>query len=166
MGGLNNAGLETANVSSGAKLLKVDFSNNANLPEASSDSIAFGANNALLEEINISKTLAKSVDLTALTNLKTFNAEDTSITTIEFANGGLIQEAKLGASLNTLICMNNSNLELLTIQKNQDEKYDLEIITIDSPSTLINWINVLDIDNCPRIKEVTILNVNYNENSC
>lgn len=166
LGGLSNVGLETANVSSGAKLLKVDFSNNASLPEADSDSIAFGANNALLEEINISKTLAKSVDLTALTNLKTFNAEDTSITTIEFANGGLIQEAKLGTSLNTLICMNNSNLELLTIQKNSDEKYNLEIVTIDSPSTLINWIDVLDIDNCPNIKEVTILNVNYNKNSC
>ena len=166
LGGLSNAGLETANVSSGAKLLKVDFSNNPNLPEASADSISFGANNALLEEINISKTLAKSVDLTALTNLKIFNAEDTDIISIEFANGGLIREAKLGSATKNLNCVNNSNLEVLTIQRNENNQYNLEVITINNPSKTLNWIDIIDLNNCPKLKEVTILNADYEENNC
>ena len=166
LGGFSNAGLETANVSSGAKLLKVDFSNNPNLPEADADSISFGASNALLEEINISKTLAEAVDLTALTNLKTFNAEDTIITSIEFANGGLIREAKLGSSTKDLICINNSNLESLTIQKNENDEYALETIRINNPSKLMNWINLLDLSACPKLEEVNILNVDYEDNNC
>lgn len=165
--GLNNAGVKSASMGNGIKLTDINLSDNPELPSGENAKLELSGNQTLLTNLNLKRTGATIVpSLSELTNIQYLNTEDTKVSAIIFANGGLIREAKLGALTKNLSCVNNSNLETLTIQKNENGKYNLEVITINNPSKLLNWVEVLELDKCPNLKEITILNVNYEENDC
>ena len=151
----------------GIKLTEINLSDNPELPSGVNAKVELSGNQTLLTSLNLKRTGATIVpSLSELTNIQYLNTEDTKVSAIIFANGGLIRETKLGALTKNLSCVNNSNLETLTIQKNENGKYNLEIITINNPSKLLNWVEALELSKCPNLKEVTILNVNYEENDC
>ena len=165
--GLNNAGVKSASMGNGVKLTEIDLSDNPELPSGTNAKVELSGNQTLLTSLNLKRTGATIVpSLSELTNIQYLNTEDTKISSIIFANGGLIREARLGALTKDLSCVNNSNLEILSIQTNENGKYNLENITINNPSKLLNWIDILELDKCPNLKEIIILNVDYTENNC
>ena len=165
--GLNNAGVKSASMGNGIKLTDINLSDSPELPSGENAKIELSSGQTLLTSLNLKNTGATVVpSLSELTNIQYLNTEDTRVSAIVFANGGLIREAKLGSVTKNLSCVNNSNLELLTIQKDENDKYNLEVITINNPSKLMNWIGLLDLNACPKLKEITILNVDYEDNNC
>lgn len=163
LNGLNNAGLETATLSSGTKLLEVNLSNNPSLPESANDSIQISEGNTLLQIVDISKTKAQSFEnLNKLANLRKFNAQDTDITTAIFATGGLIEEARLGEKISTLAFNSNTSLKVLDIQSLNN----LETLRIITPSSQINWPETFNPQMCPKLKNITITDIDYTANSC
>lgn len=165
--GLNNAGMNSASMGRGLKLTSIDWSDNPNLPSGLNAVLELSENQTLLTSLNIRNTAATTVpNLSSLTNLKVLNTEDTNVTNITFANGGLIEEARLSSLTQELYCINNHNLTTLTIQETEDKQYNLITVKVHSPSNNVNWVELLQWEKCPMLQEIELLNVDYNKNDC
>ena len=151
----------------GIKLTDINLSDNPNLPSGENAKIELSDKQTLLTVLNLKNTGATIVpSLSDLTNIRSLNTEDTKVTSIIFANGALIEEAHLGAFTELLSCVNNNNLEILTIQTNDDGKYNLKEVTLNNPSEFINWVDLINLSLYPVLNKITILNVDYQTNNC
>ena len=116
--------------------------------------------NPLLEELNVENISGLSGDagtlsLNKLINLKKLNAKGTSITSVDFAQGGKIQEAKLPA-LNSIILkqlkyLSTDNIEL------SDYRNVTDLFIDECP--LINQYTLFN--RCPNLTKVRLTNVDF-----
>lgn len=164
--GLNNSGVKSASMGNGIKLTSINLSDNPNLPDAAGN-IEISKNQTLLTSLNLKNTGATQVpSLHELTNIRYINTENTNVTSIIFANGGLVEEAHLGAATEILSSVNNSSLTQLSIQQNTNNKYNLKEVTINNPSKAIDWIEIINTGMCPNLNKVSVVGIDYTTNDC
>lgn len=165
--GLNNAGVKSASMGNGIKLTDINLSDNPNLPSGENAKVELSGDQTLLTRLNLKNTGATIVpSLSELTNIRYINTENTKVTSIVFADGCLVEEAYLGANTEILSCINNNQLQNLTIQLTESDTTNLKEVTINNPSTNINWIEVVNTTLCPNLNVAHILNIDYTKNSC
>jgi hypothetical protein len=151
----------------GIKLTDINLSDNPNLPSGENAKVELSGDQTLLTRLNLKNTGATIVpSLSELTNIRYINTENTKVTSIVFADGCLVEEAYLGSATEILSCVNNSQLHSLNIQQNATNQYNLKEVTINNPSVLINWTDLINTTVCPNLSLVQLLDVDYTTNSC
>ena len=125
--------------------------NNPNL-----ENVEITSNNKLLEELDVRNmsNLGGVIPITGIPSLRKLYAQGTNYQTVTFANRGLIEQAYLPASINTLIANNLYYLTTLSL-----DSYDnLAKLVIE------NCVNIDTFDlvnNAKNLKVVRVLDINW-----
>ena len=166
LGDLSAMYVRTAELQSGRRLKQITLGNptpgynNPNL-----DKVYVTSNNKLLEELDVRNmsNLGGDVPITAIPSLRKILAQGTKYQTVTFANRGLIEEAYLPATINTIV---GRNLFFLT--KLELEGYDrLQSLVLENTTGIdtlalveaaknLTTVRLTDID--WKLKDTDVLN--------
>lgn len=141
LGDLSKMYLQTATLGSGSRLKEIILGNETEgYSNKAFTTLQLSSSNKLLETLNIRNLseLKGSLPVSNIPSLKRVYAQGTGITSVQFANNGLIEEAYLPATVNDLQL---NNLSYLT---------NLNIESYDALSTLL-------INNCSGVDELAIV---------
>ena len=141
LGDLSRMYLQTATLGSGSRLKEIILGNSTEgYTNTAFTTLQLSSSNKLLEDLDIRNlaNLKGSLPVSNIPSLKRVYAQGTGITSVQFANNGLIEEAYLPATVNDLQL---NNLSYLT---------NLNLESYDALSTLL-------INNCSGVDELAIV---------
>ena len=157
LGDLSKMYLQTATLGAGSRLKEILLGNaTEGYANTAFTTLQLSSSNKLLEDLDIRNlaNLKGSLPVNNIPSLKRVYAQGTGITSVQFANNGLIEEAHLPATVNDLQL---NNLSYLT---------NLNLESYDALSTLlINNCSGVDelaiVEAAPNLTGVRILNVDW-----
>ena len=161
LGDLSPMYLQTATLGFGEKLKEVILGNstpgykNNNLQDLTK---VITSNNKLLETLNIENipSFTGSLPISDIPSIKTIYAKGSGITSVTFADSGLIETAYLPTTVDTLK-MNN----LFFFRNLHMDNYDnlLELVKVNTP----NINEKVIVENAPRLNRVRLLDINWTD---
>lgn len=149
------------NFSAGTRLQRLIIGNSTE-GYVNNNITSISLNSPLLEELDIRNcpNFSKIIGLARCTSLKTFYAENTALTSAEFAVNGKLETTHLPITVNTLSLRSLNNLtEFQFGYSDEENHYDnLEALTIEN--TNIDEIAIID-DCLDTLKNLTVTGINW-----
>ena len=165
LGDLSPMYLQTAELPAGAKLKTITLGNKTDgYDNDSLKTLQIGAGNKLLEELDIRNL--DSFNNTALPasnipSLKRVYAQGSNISEAVFANNGLLEEAYLPKTITRLELRNLHYLKTISLELNEDGKYNLLHLVALNCSDMMNTIVLDMVNKTPDLATLRATNINW-----